>query len=375
MCPQNFEHLNLNLPESQDELPDLLNEALWFVDFHRRTQTPAGGIRPGIESAEHPTRGEASWQESLTVMAYAPTANMSYKYAAVAAHAAHLLRDKSPSLSRGYIDSALRAFQWAEQQRNTSTPSARDGERVLAVAEFYRSTGEPKWQDMFVAATRFADAKTAAYSGHKPQSGIYDPQDEAGWVYLRTTRPGMNQTIKDNFQRALLAHADVRIADIADTAFRWVATKGKAISYSTSVIPDAVGLVRAHYLTHEVKYLKAALLACQQGAGANPLNLCYTTGVGVDFQQHMVHEDSYVSHQPLPPGLTVNGPFDPRNPVLPRHAATVNSFRRFIYPKAETWPALESYFDVGVFSPMSEFTVHRNIAPNAYVWGYLALAR
>jgi endoglucanase len=375
MAPRQFDQLNLNLPESQDDLPDLLNEALWFVDFHRRIQLPDGGIRPGIESAEHPRRGEASWQESLTVMAYAPTANMSYKYAAVAAHAAHVLGQKWPERARGYAESALRAFQWAEQQRTGSPAGAKDGERVLAVAELFQLTGEAKWHDLYLAATRFADAKTAVYSGHKAQSGIYDPQDEAGWVYVRTNRPGISQAVKDNFRRALLANADARLDDIAQSAFRWVATKGKAIAYSGSVIPDAVGLVRAHHLSHEEKYLKGAVLACQQGIGANPLNLCYTTGVGVSFQQHMVHEDYYVSHQPLPPGLTVNGPFDPRNPVLPRHAATVNAFRRFIYPEAKTWPALESYFDVGVWSPMSEFTVHRNIAPTAYVWGYLALGR
>lgn len=141
------------------------------------------------------------------------------------------------------------------------------------------------------------------------------------------------------------------------------------------MIPDAVALVRAHRLTGESKYLRAAILSCQHGAGANPPNLCYTTGVGVQHHLRMVHEDAYVSGQPLPPGLTVNGPFDPRNAVLPRHAAAVKNFRKFVYPQAETWPTLESYFDVGVFSPMSEFTVHRNIAPNAYVWGYLAFGR
>lgn len=375
MAPAKFDALNLNLPESQDELADLLNEALWFVDFHQRTQTPEGGIRPGIESAEHPRRGEASWQESLTVMAYAPNADMSYKYASVAAHAAFLLGAKGPILTKAYRESALRAFAWAEQQSIGTDRPNRDDERVLAAAELFRLTGDVRWHKIFLSGTRFARSGGSTYGGVRPRSGVYDPQDEAGWTYLRTERPTRNRTVIDNFRRALLDQADARIADISATGFRWVATKGKAIGYSTSVIPDAVSLVRAHYLTRDTKYLKAVLLACQHGAGANPLNLCYTTGVGVDSQRRMVHEDSYVSHQPLPPGLTVNGPYDPRNTVPAGHVGTVKSFRRFVYPAAETWPALESYFDLGVFSPMSEYTVHRNIAPNAYVWGYLALAR
>jgi endoglucanase len=373
-APAKFAALDLNLPESGDDLPDLLNEALWLIDFHQRTQTPEGGIRPGIESAEHPRRGEASWQESLTVMAYAPNATMSYKYAAFAAQAAHLLARLAPARANGYRESALRAFGWAEAQPKAGDSAGAAGERLLAAAEFFRLTGEQTWHDLFLAGTRFREPG-AAYSGHNWRTGIYDPQDEAGWVYLHTARPGTDQAIKANFTRALLAHAQTRIDDIAATAFRWVASRKKAVSYSSSVIPDAVALVRAHRITAEVKYLRAAILSCQQGAGANPLNLCYTSGVGVQHHLRMVHEDAYVSHQPLPPGLTVNGPFDPRNAVLARHAGTVKNFRKFVYPSAETWPTLESYFDVGVFSPMSEFTVHRNIAPNAYVWGYLALGR
>ncbi len=375
MAPRRFEKLNLNIPESADALPDVLNEALWFVDFHARLQTAEGGIRPGIESAEHPRRGEASWQESQTVMAYAPSVTMSYKYAAVAAHAAFLLEKKDATLAAHYRESALRAFRWADQKAQAQPEEGKDGERLLAAVEFFRLTGESVWEKMFLAGTRFRDAKTAVYHGHNPGTGIYDPQDEAGWIYWRTDRPGVSAVVKENFQRALVAGAGSRLREIAQTGFRWVSSDGKKVAYSISVIPDAVPIVRAHYVTHDPKYLQAAILACQQGAGANPLNLCYTTGVGTNFQHHMVHEDSYASHQPLPPGLTVNGPFDPRNNILPRHQAVVNSFRQFVYPKAESWPVLESYFDVGMFSPMSEYTVHRNIAPNAYVWGYLALAR
>lgn len=416
MAPEKLDTMSLNLPESDNKLPDLLDEAMWLIDFHMRTQTPDGGIRPGIESAEHPRRGEGSWQESLTVMAYAPTANMSYKFAAAAAHAALVLRDKDPERAKKVEASAFKAFEWADQQKAkkvneskngnqaskatkakakkgkkgaslpASDPAARmhpnneqgatnmDGERVLAAAEFFRLTGDEKWHGIYQTESRFRNAN-AVYNGHKTNSGIYDPQDEAGWVYMNTDRPGMNETIKANFQKALLAHADARLADIDDTGFRWVATKGKIISYSASVIPDAVALVRAHYLTKDEKYLRGIVLATQHGAGANPLNLCYTTGVGINYQQRMVHEDFYVSGQPLPPGMTVNGPFNPRGDIAGNWVAGVKSFQAHNYPEAEKWPTLESYYDIGFFSPMSEFTIHRNIAPNAYVWGYLALGR
>jgi endoglucanase len=73
--------LSLNIPESDNQLPDWVDEALWGLDFFRRLQTPSGGIRGGIESAGSPRFGEGSWQESQQVMAYGPDLWSSYVYA------------------------------------------------------------------------------------------------------------------------------------------------------------------------------------------------------------------------------------------------------------------------------------------------------
>ena len=88
LFPDYFAALPLNLPESGNGLPDVVSEALFNLDCYRRMQLPEGGIRGGIESSEHPRRGEASYQESLAVMAYAPDIFSSYVYAGTAARAA-----------------------------------------------------------------------------------------------------------------------------------------------------------------------------------------------------------------------------------------------------------------------------------------------
>ena len=45
---------------------------------------------------------------------------------------------------------------------------------------------------------------------------------------------------------------------------------------------------------------------------------------------------------------------------------------KFCYPHPKDWPVLETYWDVFWYPMMCEFTVWQTIAPNAYVWGYLA---
>ena len=50
--------------------------------------------------------------------------------------------------------------------------------------------------------------------------------------------------------------------------------------------------------------------ACQTGVGANPVNLCYTTGLGWKSPRHPLQIDHRITGQEPPAGLTVGGPMD-----------------------------------------------------------------
>ncbi|MGF1602059.1 MAG: hypothetical protein ACFCU8_08555 [Thermosynechococcaceae cyanobacterium] len=112
--PDYFENIDLNIPETTDSfatveslnaanpdngIPDILDESLWSLDFFRRLQNADGGVRGGIESAGSPKPGEASWQESLNVFAYAADPWSSYIYAGVAARAARVLKNYDTNLA------------------------------------------------------------------------------------------------------------------------------------------------------------------------------------------------------------------------------------------------------------------------------------
>ena len=116
LFPERFQDFDLNIPESGGPVPDIVEEALFGLDAYRRLQTAEGGIRGGIESEEHPRYGELSWQESLTVLAYAPGVWSSYWYAGTAANAARFLEPIDPERAEIYQKSALRAMAWAEDE-------------------------------------------------------------------------------------------------------------------------------------------------------------------------------------------------------------------------------------------------------------------
>ncbi|MEM6450050.1 MAG: glycoside hydrolase family 9 protein [Cyanobacteria bacterium P01_D01_bin.105] len=170
LFPEHFQQVNLNLPESANSLPDIVDEALWTIDFFRRLQTPEGGVRGGIESADHPQHGETSWQESLPVMAYAPDVWTSYLYAGVAARAAHTLKRYDAQLAQTYEDSALQAMAYAETNYPEYVAANYPGElqhyvedeRNLAALELYRLTGNARWHNLFLATTIFSQANVDA---------------------------------------------------------------------------------------------------------------------------------------------------------------------------------------------------------------------
>jgi len=364
--PEYFSNLLLNIPESGNGLPDIVNEALFNLDCYRRMQTPEGGIRGGIESSEHPRSGEASWQESLTVMAYAPDVWSSYLYVATATRAAKCLESRKPELGREYQDSALRAMRWAEadhpQLKKEQINDVNDA-RNLAAVELWRLTGEKEWHDLFLKTTAFNDPDAETFVWQKHQ------QRESAWVYARIKNTNINSEIQNNCIKALLREADQRAEQCEKTGFRWTKYPWAPTGVGVLSSPDAVSLVRAHILTGDNKYLRATVLSCQTGAGANPLNICYTTNLGHQWPQHPLNVDSRISLQPPPPGITVLGPIDIQMKAQEWAQDLVD---RFCYPSGKDWPTLEAYWDVFWYPVICEYTVQQPMATNAYVWGYLA---
>ena len=374
LFPEYFATVRLNIPESGNGLPDIVNEALFNVDFYRRLQTPEGGVRGGIESADHPRRGEASFQESLTVMAYAPDVLSSYFYAGVAARAARWLAPRDPNRAAVYRASALRAMQWAENDREREEkaflmgkhPALRDA-RNYAAAELFRLTGEARWNALFLATTLFTTPNAAPVVNFDS----LDQRDSA-WVYARTERPGMDSAIRANCRDVLLKEAQERAASVDHTAFRWAKHPYGPVIFGALSSPEScVNVIRAHALTGNPRFLRTAVLACQTGAGANPVNMCYTTGLGQKSPRHPLQIDHRITHQPPPPGLTVGGPMDNRmkgmaDPFIGPFAGSVFT------PSWNDWPALEAFWDVFWDPMICEYTVHKPMAGNAYVWGYLA---
>ena len=164
MFPERIGQIQLALPpaETENAIPDILDEVLWNLDLYRRLQTPEGGVGGGIESTAHPRPGEASWQESLLISAYAPDPKASFIYAATAAKLARALATSDKHLSSVYATSARKAWDWAVANsalfldkiggnRRADVSDEFRNRRNLAAFELWRLTGEATFHDEFKA--------------------------------------------------------------------------------------------------------------------------------------------------------------------------------------------------------------------------------
>ncbi|MEM9266950.1 MAG: glycoside hydrolase family 9 protein, partial [Cyanobacteria bacterium P01_F01_bin.13] len=366
LFPNYFDDIDLNIPESNNSLPDVIDEALWGLDFFKRLQLPNGGVRGGVESAEHPRRFEASWQESLDIMVYAPDMWSSYKYAATAAYAAYVLREIAPRRANEYEASALRAMEWAENEfeqlpNNSRTYTEVHDERSLAAAELYRLSGSNRWHQIFLDTTVFDDANITPYvwQSHNRRNSAF--------TYARTERSSINSTIQTNAENALLRAADAEIAAINNTGFRWNKDPWAPLGWG-SLGPNSTNLFRAHTLTNDERYLESGILATQFSLGANPDNISYTTGLGHRVPEHPLIADSIAIGGEAPPGITLFGPVD----FDAYDHWSLDLFDDVTSPLPRQWPVTENHFDVTYLVPQAEYTVMQTIAPMSYSLGYLA---
>jgi len=365
MCPDFFDSLKLPIPESGNGVPDLINEGLYNIDFYRRLQTPEGGIRGGAEQREHPVLGQCGWQDCWETYAYKPDFWSAYFYAAAAGRAAYALRTSDMALSKVYEESAVRAFDWAE--KDYAERLASEGhkwhmmahmrvksQRELACADLFRLTGREDCDRLF--------------------RELHNPGElESAFVYA-TLPDGMgDQTFKASCRQAIIDAAEKSLEFAAKAPYRLTADdpmRTRVGPYSSFyTIPHNVQLIRAHFLTGDKRYLAGAIDAAQFAAGSNPINLCYTTGIGPRCPENVLHHDSRITGQPAPDGITV---FGPCGWTWAGGEMTHILREDKIYPGIYAWPAAESYLDIYRYPCQTEYTVQESIGPNAYQWGYLA---
>jgi len=364
--PAWFDRLALNLPESGNGLPDILNEALWNLEWMITMQDPEDG------GVYHKLTNKAFDPFVMPDQAATPryvvqkTTAAALDFAAVMAAASRVLalfdqQQPGRQLSRSarYLAAAEAAWRWAEAHPNVLYQQPADiltggygdknvdDEFAWAATELLVATGKDAYRPRALSFTGTAEQTEPGWA------------DVAmlGWISLLENRKRLPQGVDTGpARRQLLAVADTLAAHWKASPYRVSMLRKELVWGSNAVILNqALMLVAAYRLDPRPDYLNAAQSALDYVLGRNGPGVSFVTGFGTRSPQHPHHRPSEADGIAAPfPGMLVGGP----NPGQQDRAGC-----RVAYPSA--LPAL-SWLDDMCSYASNEVAINWN-APLVYV--------
>lgn len=282
------ERVRLSLPkeEAENNIPDLLDEALWGLAAYKRLQLPNGAVRDGYGDGWGCRSGEVSWNQSSPVCVYAPSTDVSWLYASGAARMARLLAPYDSAQAREYGGTAIKAWKWAESQA-TDTPAPADADRkdpkwlrqhaaeADAAVALYQFTREAAYHERFKHICEILEDTGTNYKG-----GWIEPMQQADATFLYACLPEdlADPVLKAHARNLYVLAGNVAVHFMQHNEFN-IATAypgvpmGSCCSFFSN---PGMGpsIVRAHVLTHDPRYLETVVASTGFGLGANPIMWC-----------------------------------------------------------------------------------------------------
>lgn len=417
MKPANFTDGQLAVPEKNNGIPDILDEADWGLKHLVAAQQADGGVGSWIETRTHPDYGNKKMPSGDTdIFNYylgRATHRSTLKYCGAAANLARALyavgTSQATTRADVYKASAVAAWKYvmtSPRQQNV----AMKGPNNTTV--YYT---EPDWYDPYEYAKAAINLGVitgdAAYFDHLsdtikyngggrddynygdntfPCSGFFSvtwacvSKDESygrtGFILSELGLPcaadsvQAYQTIKTGWINRVTANANDIINSMASAmAYRTAAPYGVSKMAWGACVPlkNVEWLCAAHFFTGDAKYLKAAQLASDYHSGCNPCGATWTSGLGKIYPVAFLSLHSFAdSIAEYVPGIT---PYHNTGSDFGYLFNNVTKSRYTTYQSETGAKPWWRRFEVGenMSIGISEYTVTETIGPCAAAAGYL----
>lgn len=382
-APQNFKDSELNIPESGNKVPDILDEAAWLPRYaHRlrqellKQQWGTGGVSLRVAGDAFGSDGEGvpSYLDVNRIYAVAGEDSLStFRYAGTAAHLA-LCLTKAKVADPAKVDWAKEAkesYAWAVKNAKQSEADADRPHKAYAAANLYRLTGLQGYEEDLAKATETIQNEAPVWG-------------EDAYACMAAALEGgvkpFSPALKSRLMGALVAAArDSAITTPAKRALRWGGNFSFPLlvgQHTTPWMLEAIVVYAAVKKSDPAlarQILTSLYTTADYFLGTNALNQTWITGVGHRSPTHIFHMDAWYNGKGrYHPGLIPYGIWRWEG-KLGEGPWSQFWAHRFIYPLShDQWPAGEMWFS-NRCSPMgSEFTIHQNIGPAAAFYGFLA---
>lgn len=357
---------NLDILESGNGIPDIIDEAQNEVDFWLRLRDTKGGYATGLNnpSNDHKVMYQAA---ARPWMAWSNAAN-----AAMLADAFRIA--KKPALMNKYKTAALSAWQTANEQDLDENYTVGNGKirgrdlKQLAAACLYNVTGEKRFEDIVAAESvvKNAESDTEVLDQYNQLWGtaVYLGTDKFKWQPVR--HAGLVSSMKASVLQEALKKNVVPSETLpsrrsADSAFGWfqsIQEVQKAVVAHNFVSDPAI----------KQRILRALILEADWGLGRNPMNMSQMTGIGSRRPDRIYTSGQNDGFPEVHPGHT---PYMNSEPWGTGFMADPRYYASRGYPDWSQWPQGEALWRAPYCYSNNEFTPQQSMKGKHMLLAYL----
>ncbi|MGA2482429.1 MAG: glycoside hydrolase family 9 protein [Candidatus Acidiferrales bacterium] len=315
--------VKLNIPESGNGTPDILNEVRWNLEWMLKMQDDDGGVWQKQTSTGFP--GFVMPQDDPFPSEVIGTGKPPYKstcatadLAAVGAIAARIYAPFDKDFAARTLRAARQAWAWAERYPDVTfknPPGVVTGEyadancsdeRLWAAAELWRTTGEDLFNNYFLKN----------YPAYRHTLLVLEPgtwrdlAPVAMWSYALGARKGSDAAAIEDIRKSTLTGARQIVERTRGNPYRVsLATNDYVWGSNGRVAEYGVQMLVANALSPDPAFVETALDDLHYLLGRNTFSMSWVTQVGSNPCRHIHHRPSGADKNPEPwPGLLAGGP-------------------------------------------------------------------
>lgn len=320
LAPRYFDTLDLNIPESGNQLPDLLDEALWNIDWMLTMQDEDGGVYHKLTTPTFPGFVMPASDRAARYVVVKTTA-ATLDFAAVMAQTSRIFRRfeaQRPGFADSCLNAAVRAWNWAlanpkamYRQDTLSSPTISTGtysdgsvadEKQWAALELTLATRRDSFWLAAYTSNRFVGAKSIPGWGMVSPLGLMSALSSIDSLVGLVDTVGMRTALRN-------------LADEAPVRFMGspyaVPVSEDDMYWGSTAVTGNIALTAFHWyrISRDTSYRNAAAGAVDWILGRNPLGVSFVTGFGSVTPQRPHHRPSGADSIVAPiPGFVVGGP-------------------------------------------------------------------
>lgn len=323
--PDYVDDLRLNIPESDNTIPDLLDEVLWNLRWMLTMQDFDGGVYHKLTNANFDGMVMPHKATAKRYVVQKSTA-ASLDFAAVMAQAARVFRKfdgELPGLADSCLVAARKAWDWAQQNpavaykqreiNQTHDPAIQTGEYgdnflsdefIWAALELFVTTKDDSY---YHAVNTIPDNQMPLPSwGQVRLLGYYT------LIRFRSQLSGTAVEDVTEIEKRLTGFADKLIAGAGSSAYATIMGQSQQdfVWGSNAVAANqGIALLQVYRITKDKRYVDHALSNLDYLLGRNATGYCFVTGCGDKPPMHPHHRPSEADGIDDPvPGLLAGGP-------------------------------------------------------------------